>query len=1162
LSTLRGNYLHVYILDYMKERKKGIVESLVLSVVTFIISCILVQYLVYEEYRIAKKNEHEQLLQELSRVKDGFRSILYSDLTVANALAFIHKSYGASYNFDSVCVQLMEANKYVEAMQITKAGVIEHVYPHERYDSTVGINTLADSMRKKEAESAVKRNDIFFAGPRKLRLGGIGILGKVPMFSDGKLIGFSVVLTKLPKIVAALDINDSSRQIYSYRLIKNGAADSAGYYFTKMLPADTSMAVSTQIPEGNWTLTVAYSTFAGKYVFPFVQSILGNLLALFAGIFVYRRTRQPFYLKEIIDLKTKELSKREKYYRKLIEANYDATVLLDDRGKVLYQTPSAEKITGYSLAEVRGMEGIDLIHPDDKASDNQSFVNLLSKPGEILHMTHRFKHRKGHYIWLESTYRNLLHDENVRGIVLNYHEITDKVVAQHQLKERAKELTTIFYTNEILKDDQQSAHDVFSKIVEVLREGWQYPEVCAARINFDKEEFRTGNYVPSDFSQVEQFNLIDGRLVMIEVVYLKEMPVEYEGPFLKEERDLIKTVAETIKIYFNKAIQQRSLVSSEANFRGSFEHAAIGMALVSPDGKFLKVNRALYDMLGYTEEELLSLTFPSITHPDNVPENIENLLQLLDGTKDFYRTEKRYLHKDGSAIWASISSAIVRNSKGAPPYFVTQVENVTEKHESQLKFQDLVEKSLVGVYIIKNGRFVYVNPRIVEESGYSEQELLTEPIGNFIHSDDISVVQKNIEARLTGKSDEARYEIRAYKKSRELMWMEMFGAATIYQGTPAIIGTMVNITGKKQVYSELKRSEANLRSIFNNTQASFLLLDDQMNILVFNDYFADGYARQTGYTLKPGINFLELVIPEKRQMISRNFETVRESGKPLEYESVYTNTGTEQYFSATISPVMDSGVFIGFCHVGFNITGRKKLEMEREDMIDDLLKKNRDLHQFSYIVSHNIRGPLSTILGVSNLLQENMPKEGLGVLLEAIKTTSERMDLVIRDLNEILQIKKEMPEAKVNVDLNKLLVDVTERLAHLINEKNAVIEPNFAAANELLTVKPYMSDIFYHLVSNSLKYSKPGTPPVIKIWSEIKNRKVVINFEDEGTGIDLVKNKNKMFMLYQRFHHTIEGRGLGLFMTKTQVEALNGNIEVESEPGAGTKFRVSFPVQK
>ncbi len=777
-----------------QKQKKRIIEPLIISSVVFIIVSLMGQYLVYQQYLLAKENKRGKLQQELGRVKDVFRGVLNSNITVANALAVIHKSYGDSYNFDSVARQLMVANKYVDAIQITNEGVITHVYPLEGHENTIGLNTLADSTRKKEAGYAVKRNEIYFAGPRKLREGGVGILGKVPMFSNGKLIGFSVVLAKMPTILASLNIADSNHRVYSYKLNKANVADSDSYYFTNMRPA--GMSVSTQIPEGEWTLTVAYSPLAPSNDFPVVECVIALIVALFAGMFAYRRIRQPYQLKEIIDAKTREISAREKYYRSITEASFDAIVLLNEKGEVLYQTPSVEKILGYSFEEMRELDGIELIHPNERMPASEGFLDLMSEPGKVVHLTHRIKSKNGNYIWIEGFYRNLLHDENVCAIVLNYHDITDKIMARHQLAERVKELTTIYYTNEILKDDQQSIREVFCKIVDILPPGWQYPEVCAARIMFEGQEYCTSNFRPSDFSQAEPFILDDGRQGTLEVIYTAEMPTEYEGPFLREERDLIMALAETIKVYFNKTSKQRELAKSEANFRSSFEHAAIGMALVAPNGQFLQVNKELCEMLGYPEKELMLLTTFGITHPDHIAQAVENVGMLLSGATDFYRVEKRYIHKNGSHVWVNLNAAIVRGGDGQPLYFVSQMENITEK---------------------------------------------------------------------------------------------------------------------KEVYNELERSEANLRSIFDNSEILYLLLDTDYNVLALNLYMQDIYYKVAGKKLAPGVNLPELLLPENRAKALEVYDKVKSEKQTIIYETKYLLGDQAKYFMVNVVPILANSNVIGLC---------------------------------------------------------------------------------------------------------------------------------------------------------------------------------------------------------------------------------------------------------
>ncbi len=192
-------------------------------------------------------------------------------------------------------------------------------------------------------------------------------------------------------------------------------------------------------------------------------------------------------------------------------------------------------------------------------------------------------------------------------------EAKEKV--SHLLGERAKELSTIYQTNKILQDAEQSIEQVFAAITNIIPPGWQYPEICAARIVLEGVEYKTQNYRPSEYAQQAKIELQDGRTGFVEVIYVEQRADEFEGPFFREERELLNAIAETIMVYFNKKSNQDALTKSEANFRSSFEHAAIGMALVAPNGVFMKVNNALCDMVGYTSEELLSLSFREITHP-------------------------------------------------------------------------------------------------------------------------------------------------------------------------------------------------------------------------------------------------------------------------------------------------------------------------------------------------------------------------------------------------------------------------------------------------------------------------------------------------------------------------------------------------------------------
>lgn len=724
----------------------------------------------------------------------------------------------------------------------------------------------------------------------------------------------------------------------------------------------------------------------------------------------------------------------------------------------------------------------------------------------------------------------------------------------HDLGERVKELTTIFVVNEILKDDRLKLDEVLEKIIGILPLGWQYPEICEARIVFDNKQYATKGYMEAPDKQSAAFTLQNGTTGTIEVVYTEARPHAVEGPFMQEERNLINTLADTIGAYLNKNVQQRILEESEARFRGAFENAAIGMAIVSTEGKWLQVNKGLSNIVGYSQEELEQLSFKDITHPEDLGKDLEYLREALAGNRDYFNVEKRYYHKNGSIVWINLNVALIRDAEGKPMYFVSLLENISERIESQMKFQNLVEKSLVGVYVIQGNKFVYVNPWMIEQSGYTEAELKNTSLEKFIYPEDIHIVEENIRARMSGETDEARYEVRIKDKNGAIQWIEMLGTTTMYNGTPAIIGTMVNITDKKNAYLELEKAVANLNSIFNSTAVSYLLVDEHVRIVSYNEYFGKGYPEQTGITLKEGVYYPDLMLPDKREVLLQAIATVQQTYRTVEYEALYDNKNNARWFSVSISPVLSNNNIIGYCIAGTDITNRKQMEHERQQIIYNLERRNKDLEQFSHILSHNVRAPLATLMGLTNLLQSGIDSSEQATVSAGINESARNLDNMIKDLNQILDVQRDLSEARTVINLQDVVNNIKYMLGDLIREKNAIIETDFSAAPFINCVRSFIHSILYNLILNAMKYTPDGVRPLVKVTITLPGEKLCISVADNGTGIDLEKYGKELFGLHKRFHVGIEGQGLGLFMVKTQVESINGEIEVSSEVGRGTTF--------
>lgn len=238
---------------------------------------------------------------------------------------------------------------------------------------------------------------------------------------------------------------------------------------------------------------------------------------------------------------------------------------------------------------------------------------------------------------------------------------------------------------------------------------------------------------------------------------------------------------------------------------------------------------------------------------------------------------------------------------------------------------------------------------------------------------------------------------------------------------------------------------------------------------------------------------------------------------------------------------------------------QKVVDTPDAQMISNLLRRNRDLEQFANIVSHNIRAPLANIMGLNKLMNLNLSPADKEMALKGISVSAEKLENVIKDLNDLLQVRKTDTSVETWVNLVKLVDDIRLSISDTIAKNKATIICAFDEVYEIKSIKSYIQSIFFNLITNAIKYAKPGVPAVVKIGAEMKGNDVIITISDNGTGIDLSRHGSSIFGLYKRFNESVEGKGLGLYMVKTQVESLNGTISVDSTPGDGTTFTITLP---
>ncbi|HEY3403148.1 MAG TPA: ATP-binding protein [Ohtaekwangia sp.] len=224
----------------------------------------------------------------------------------------------------------------------------------------------------------------------------------------------------------------------------------------------------------------------------------------------------------------------------------------------------------------------------------------------------------------------------------------------------------------------------------------------------------------------------------------------------------------------------------------------------------------------------------------------------------------------------------------------------------------------------------------------------------------------------------------------------------------------------------------------------------------------------------------------------------------------------------------------------------------------ELIERNSRLEQFSYIISHNLRAPIARLVGLSDILNHATSDEERSHMIDLMVKSTGDFDNVIKDLTLILSIQQLNTKVYSELDLKTSTDKVVSILENEIAETKATLEIDFSQAPTVYSLPQYVESILYNLMSNALKYRHPNRAPLITIRSEKIGTTVRIIFSDNGLGINLEKYGSSIFNLYKRFHFHVEGKGLGLYLIRTQVEALGGSISLESKINEGSTFTIDL----
>lgn len=627
------------------------------------------------------------------------------------------------------------------------------------------------------------------------------------------------------------------------------------------------------------------------------------------------------------------------------------------------------------------------------------------------------------------------------------------------------------------------------------------------------------------------------------------------------------------------------IFASEALFTKAESLAEFGTWRMDMNNTFTTWSAGTYRLLGYENGEVdpSMENFLRNIHPEDTGK-IKDLFKDMGFNTEPAEADVRVINKDGSVRFLHMQFEFELNDRNEPAHIIGFSQDVTRRTLAQIEIQEniaelkaasdrqsdilnamppnMVLLNEAGKIVAVNDawiRFTLANNLGVPRHGIGFSYLAISEKATGVDPVSEKQIARGIKEIIEGERDEFSMEY-SYYSDHKKVWFQLLVAPLTDKTKKGAVVLHIDITDRKEAEELMLQSKANLQTIFENTDIAYVLCNAEQKVVSFNTKANELCLEQFNKKLKTGANAFSYFPKNKIPNLKEAIQKIS-NNEMVSYETSYDlrDGGVKWYEVRWVGIGNALNEHTGFMVAFKDITGRKISELERDRITADLVQRNKDLEQFTYIVSHNLRAPVANIKGLSNMLNSfdfniNESQE----IKTSLATSIDVLDGMIMDLNHILQVRHDVRERREDIYFSALVDDIKMSLHNFITKQHVVIKCDFAAVNKIVKVKSYMHSIFYNLILNAIKYSRPDTDPVITIFTRKNANNMEIFFKDNGKGID-ARNMKDLFGLYKRFDTSVEGKGMGLFMVKMQVESIGGTIDVESELGKGTTFRVTFP---
>ncbi len=589
------------------------------------------------------------------------------------------------------------------------------------------------------------------------------------------------------------------------------------------------------------------------------------------------------------------LQKSEQRYRALMDGASDAIFLSDTHGYGITANQQAEILLGYSHDEIKNLH-MSLIHPPEsleavRAQFTQIVLNKSATNLETLVVR-----KDGSLIPVDITAR-LIELEGEQIVQAIFRDISARKNIEEELaKSEAKFRRLVEGANDLIWSADQDG--VFTYLSPQFKDifGWEpsewigqsafelvHPEDLPSLDEYIQNSRNGQRSTKAEFRHLHQ----NGLYIWVKVHTTSIL--DYQGKVIGYQGVLTDIN--------DRKNSEEALRLSEEMFRSAFNITTIGMSLASADGKFLKVNAAICNFLGYSETELLQLSFQDITHPDDLPQSVELARKLIAGEIENDSFEKRYYNKQGQVVWGFVGIAIVRDTHKQPLYLVAQIQDISDRKQTEIQLQNIsarlevaLQSARIGIWEwdVVTGDLIW-DERMYEFYGVNPAKKITgEAWMNGIHPDDLSKALEDSRQALAGEKEyNSEFRVLLPDGSSRYLQAHAIVQRDAKDNPLRMIGVNYDITPQKQAELKLRESEIRFRRVFESSVVGMLFADFQGHILEANDRFLEmiGYTREE--LISGAIHWDDLTPPEHIANDLIAIENLQKHGVMIPWEKEY-----------------------------------------------------------------------------------------------------------------------------------------------------------------------------------------------------------------------------------------------------------------------------------